>query len=57
MDYGDIKDLPRIIASEEVLRDIAFNIPKSLKYGGYKCELATMVYNIFDKTSATHKGQ
>ena len=55
MDYGDIKDLPRRTASEEVVLDIAFNIAKNLEYGRYQCELATMVYKVFDEMFATHK--
>ena len=33
--YGDFKDLARTIASDEVLRDKAFNISKNPKYDGY----------------------
>ena len=55
MDYGDIKDLPIRTASEEVVLDIAFNIAKNLEYGRYQCELATMVYKVFDEMFATHK--
>ena len=34
MAYGDFKDLARIIASDKVLRDKAFNIAKKTKYDG-----------------------
>ena len=32
-----------------MLRDKAFNIAKNLKYDGYQCGLASMVYKYFDK--------
>ena len=35
MAYGDFKDLVKRAASDQVLRDKAFNIPKNPKYGGY----------------------
>ena len=35
MVHGDFKDLKRRTASEEILRDKAFNIAKSPKYDGY----------------------
>ena len=40
----DFKDFPRRTASDKVLCDTAFNIAKNLKYDGYQCELASMVY-------------
>ena len=49
MAYGDFKDLARRTASDKVLRDKAFNIAKSPKYGGYQRGLASMVYKFFDK--------
>ena len=51
MAYGDFKDLKRRTASDKVLRDKAFNIEKNPKYDGYQRELASMVYNFFDKKS------
>ena len=51
MAYGDFKDLKRRTFSVKVLRDKAFNIAKYLKYDGYQRELASMVYNFFDKKS------
>ena len=36
MAYGDFKDSKRRTFSENVLRDIAFNIAKNLKYDGYQ---------------------
>ena len=41
--YRDFKDLPRRTASDEVLRDKAFNIAKNPKYE-YQRALASMVY-------------
>ena len=35
MAHGDFKDLTRIIDSDKILRDKAFNIAKSPKYDGY----------------------
>ena len=52
MVYGDFKDLARRTASDEVLRNKAFNIAKYPKYDGYQRELASMVYKFFDKNSA-----
>ena len=49
MGCGDFKDLTRSTASDEILRDKAFNIAKNLKYGGYQRGLASMVYKLFDK--------
>ena len=48
----DFKDLARRTASDQVLRDIAFNIVKSLKYDGHQKGLASMVYTFFDKKTA-----
>ena len=52
MVYGDFKDLARRAASDKVLRNKAFNIAKSPKYGGYQRDLASMVCKFFDKKSA-----
>ena len=49
--YADFKELARITASDKVLRDKTFNIAKNPKYDGYQRELASMVYNFFDKRS------
>ena len=49
--YGDFKDLARRPASDEVLRNKAFNIAKNPQYDGYQRELASMVYKFFDKRS------
>ena len=51
MAYGDFKDLTRRTTSDQILREKAFNITKSLKYDGYQRGLDLMVYKIFDKKS------
>ena len=52
MAYEDFKDLARRTVSDKVLRDKAFNIAKKPEYDGYQRELASIVYNFFDKQSA-----
>ena len=49
---GDFENVPRRTASDKVLRDKNFNIAKRLKYDGYQKDLASMLYNAFDKKSA-----
>ena len=49
MTYGDFKDLARRTASDNVLRDKAFNVAKNPKYDGYQRGLPSMVYKFFDK--------
>ena len=49
MAYGDFKDLARRTASDNVLRDKAFNIAKNPKYDGYERGLGSKVYNVFDE--------
>ena len=53
MAYGDIQDLKRRTATDKGLRDKAFNIAQNPKYDGYQREFASMVYNFFDKKSAS----
>ena len=53
MAYGHFKDLKRRTASDKVLRDKAFNIAKNPKDDGYQKRLVSMVYNFFDKKSAS----
>ena len=53
MAYEDFKDLARRTASDRLLRDKAFDIAKNLKYDGYQRGLASMVYKVFDKKSAS----
>ena len=42
--YSDSKDLTKRTIADKILRDIAFNIAKDLKYDGYQRGLASMVY-------------
>ena len=49
MAYGDFQNTARRSASDKVLKDKAFNIPKNSKYDGYQRGLAYMVCNFFDK--------
>ena len=51
MAYGDYKDSVRRAASDNVLRDKAFNITKNPKKDGCQRRLASMVYKSFDKKS------
>ena len=53
MAYEDVKDLARRTASDNFLRDKAFNIAKTPKYDGYQRGLVAMVYKFFDKKSAS----
>ena len=52
MDYGAFKDLNRRKFDDEVLCDKAFNIAKDPKYDGYQRDLASMVYQFFDKKTS-----
>lgn len=45
------KDLSKRTASGNVLREKKFAIASNLNYDGYQRGLASMVYNLFDKTS------
>ena len=49
MAYGAFKDLLRRTASYKGLRDKVFNIAKNPKYDEYQRDLASLVYNFFDK--------
>ena len=51
--YGDFKDLARRAASDKTFCDKAFNIAKNLKYDGYQCGLASMVYTFFDRRTSS----
>ena len=53
MAYGDFKVIAKRTAFDNVLRDKEFNIAKTPKYDGYQRGLASMVYKIFDKQSAS----
>ena len=52
MDYGAFKDLNRRKFDDKVLCDKAFNITKDPKYDGYQRDLASMVYQFFDKKTS-----
>ena len=52
-DYGKPKDLIKRTQSDKVLKDKAFKIATDPKYDGYQRGLASMIYNFFDKKSAS----
>ena len=47
MNYGDFKELTRITASDNSLRDKAFNIAKNSKYGGYQRDLPYLLPDLY----------
>ena len=49
MAYGDFKNLAKKTASDKLLCDKSFNITKNPKSDGYQRDLASMVFNCFDK--------
>ena len=51
MVYRDLKELARRTASDDVLRDKAFNIAKNPQYDGYQRGLVSKIYNFFEKKS------
>ena len=53
MAYGKPKDLIKRTQSDKVLKDKAFKIATDPKYDGYQRGLASVVYNFFDKKSAS----
>ena len=53
MAYGKSKDLVKRTQSDKVLKDKAFKIASDPKYDGYQRRLVSMVYNFFDKKSAS----
>ena len=57
MAYTDFKDSARRTAPDKKLRDKASNIAKNLKYDGYQCGIASMVYKFFDEKSASLAGK
>ena len=57
MTYGGFKHLARGAASQKALHDKAFNIAKNLKYDRYQQELASMVYNFFDRRSSATRAR
>ena len=52
MTYGDFKDLAKKTASDNILRDKAFNILKNPKHGGYQRGRNSMAYTFFDKKAS-----
>ena len=42
-------EILKILASDKILKEKAFNIAKNLKYDGYQRGLASVVYKFFDK--------
>ena len=52
MAYGEIKDLIRRLASDNILHDKIFDIAKHPKYDGYQRDLASMVYKFFYKKTS-----
>ena len=51
MAYGKSKDLVKRTQLDKVLKDKAFKIASNPNWDGYQRELASMVYNFFDKKS------
>ena len=52
MTYGDFKNFPRRTASDKVLHNNAFNIPKSPKFDAHQCEIPSLVCKCLDKKSS-----
>ena len=52
MIYRDFKDLPRMTASDKILRDKAFNIAKNPKYDEYQRGYTWIVCKYFGKKSS-----
>ena len=51
MAYGKYKNSTKITESDKFLRDKAFKTASNSKYGRYERELASTVYQVFDKKS------
>ena len=47
MAFGDIKDLKRRTATDNILHDKVFDIAKDPKYDGYQSGLASVIYKFF----------
>ena len=47
--YSDFKDIRNRTAAEKILRDKAYKIAKDPKYYGSQRDLASMIYNFFDR--------
>ena len=52
-EYSDSKDLTKQTVADKILRNKAFNVAKNSKYDGYQRRLASMVYKVLDKKSAS----
>ena len=52
MAYGDFKDLPKIIDTDNALRDKAFNIGSNPKHDENQRQLASIVHNFLIKKNA-----
>ena len=52
MGYGPFKSLTKEAASDKILRDKEFNIPKNPNNDRYQIGLASMVYKCFDKKTS-----
>ena len=52
MAYGYFKDLTRRTGSDKILCDKGFDIDKNIKYDGYQCRLASMVFRFFHKRTS-----
>ena len=53
MAYGDFKDLTRRTASDNILREKAFNFAKNPKYDGYQRGLTLMIYKCLDNKASS----
>ena len=49
MTYGGFKDWHRTGVTKNVLCDKPFNIARNPKYGEYQRDIASMLYNFFDR--------
>ena len=52
MAYEDFKDLVRRTATNKILCDKAFDFANNPKYDVYKCKLASMVYEFFERKTS-----
>ena len=54
--YSDSKDLAKRTVLDKILKDKPYKIAINSKYGGYQRQLASMVYNLFDKKTRLGAG-
>ena len=52
MIHGNFRDLSRRAASDNVLRDKAFNIAKNPKFDEYQRSVSSIFFNFFDRKSS-----